>query len=142
MNEETTWQQGNACYLAAALNWVRLRLEAQAQRNFPQPRAVDEPLTAPVESEPSLFSRWFGPGVAAKYARPSGPPVRLLPPAMIAANDEQILQAAKAMESAAMMEPPPALLILAERFGLSRFERDVLLLCCGDGTRHQHRIAL
>jgi hypothetical protein len=127
MNQETAWQQGNACYLAAALNWVRLRLEGQTQRNPLQPRPVDEPSTAPVESESRLFSRWFGHNAAAK--QPDGPPVRLLPPATIAGSDEQILDAAKAMESAALMEPPPALLILAERFGLSRFERDVLLLC-------------
>jgi hypothetical protein len=33
------------------------------------------------------------------------------------------------MDGAAACDPPPALYILAERFGLSRFERDLLLLC-------------
>jgi len=129
MNQENTWQQGNARYLAAALNWVLLRLERQTQGESVQQWAVDDPAVAAVQSEPSLFSRWLGHGVTAKPAQPSSRPVRLLPAATIAGSDEQILQAAKAMESAAMMEPPPALLILAERFGLSRFERDVLLLC-------------
>src|SRR6266404_1204440 len=32
-------------------------------------------------------------------------------------------------ESAARTNPPPALLLLAQNFGLSDFERDVLLLC-------------
>lgn len=129
MNPETTWQQGNACYLASALNWVRLRLEAQAQRNSPQLRAPDQPSLAAVEPEPSVFSRWFSHSVAAPQVQPSGRPVRLLPPATLATGEEQIRDAAKAMEAAALMEPHPALLILAERFGLSRFERDVLLLC-------------
>src|SRR5260370_20225885 len=129
MNQESTWQQGNACYLAAALNWVRLRLERRTQGESVQQWTVDDPALADVQSLPSLFSRWLGHGVTAKPAQPSSRPVRLLPAATIASSDEQILQAARLMENTAMMEPPPALLILAERFGLSRFERDVLLLC-------------
>ncbi|MEK6336870.1 MAG: ATP-binding protein [Acidobacteriota bacterium] len=129
MNQESTWQQGNASYLAAALNCVRLRLEKQTQREYVQYPTFEDPAPAAVQSEPSLFSRWFGQAVTANPAQSVSRPARLLPAATIAGIDEQIAQAGKAMESAAMMEPPPALLILAERFGLSRFERDVLLLC-------------
>jgi hypothetical protein len=35
------------------------------------------------------------------------------------------------MDRAAQMDPPPALLTLAERLEMSRFERDILLLCAG-----------
>jgi hypothetical protein len=129
MTQETTWQQNNACYLAAALNWVRLRLEGLAQRESGHLRPVGDPSPSRVETEASLFSRWFGPGVHAKPAHSASQSIRLLPPATTVTSNEQIAEAARAMESAAVVEPAPALLILAERFGLSRFERDVLLLC-------------
>jgi hypothetical protein len=52
----------------------------------------------------------------------------MLPPARV--SEEQVADASRAMEEAAAeMSPPPALVLLAQRFGLSRFERDLLLLC-------------
>lgn len=44
-------------------------------------------------------------------------------------TEKEITQAAAAMLSAEASEPPPALVILSRRFGLSRFELEVLLLC-------------
>lgn len=41
----------------------------------------------------------------------------------------EISEAAAAMETAAAIDPPPALMILSQRLGLSRFEQQVLLLC-------------
>ena len=35
------------------------------------------------------------------------------------------------MAQAEATDPPPALAILSQRFGLSRFEREILLLCAG-----------
>ena len=43
--------------------------------------------------------------------------------------DSQVAQAATAMRQAADFSPPPALPELAERLGLSPFERDTLLMC-------------
>jgi hypothetical protein len=129
MTQETTWQQNNACYLAAGLNWVRLRLERLAQRESSHLRQIGDLLPSSVETETSLFSRWFGQGGQDKRAQPASQPIGLLPPATSATSNDQIAEAIKAMESAAVMDPPPALLILADRFGLSRFEREVLLLC-------------
>jgi hypothetical protein len=43
-------------------------------------------------------------------------------------TDEQMAEARAAMLAAENTEPPPALLIAAQQFGLSRFEREVLLL--------------
>jgi hypothetical protein len=43
-------------------------------------------------------------------------------------TDEQMAEAQAAMLAAEKMEPPPALLIATRQFGLSHFERDVLLL--------------
>jgi ATPase family protein associated with various cellular activities (AAA)/winged helix domain-containing protein len=45
------------------------------------------------------------------------------------AADDQVAQAEAAMRQAAAMSPPPALVGLAERLGLSPFEQDTLLLC-------------
>src|SRR5262245_13268842 len=52
----------------------------------------------------------------------------------LVAPDERFDQAAleqakRALASAESVEPRPALVILRERFGLSRFEQDLLLLC-------------
>lgn len=44
-------------------------------------------------------------------------------------SDEQIAQAAQTMVESETLEAPPALVILSQRLGLSRFERQVLLLC-------------
>jgi len=43
--------------------------------------------------------------------------------------EDPLAAAAAAREIAAGMDPPPALIILAQRLGLSPFERDTLLLC-------------
>ncbi len=45
------------------------------------------------------------------------------------ATDQQLLEANAAMEAAADIEPPPAMELLGQRLGLSRFERHLLLLC-------------
>ncbi|MFZ0062338.1 MAG: ATP-binding protein, partial [Pyrinomonadaceae bacterium] len=129
MSDANKWQQGNASYLAAALNCVRLRLERQSQRNSIPQRPADAPAPPATEPEPSLFARWLGNGDVAKPSSPASQPIGLLPPASTAITQEQIAEAARAMDAAAEMEPPPALLILAERFGLSPFERELLLLC-------------
>jgi hypothetical protein len=42
-----------------------------------------------------------------------------------------VIQAAEALQAAAEMDPPPALLLLTQRLGLSQFEQQVLILCLG-----------
>lgn len=133
MNDPTKWQEGNARYLAAALNWVRLRLQRQAAResNHLQTAAPPaQPVEFPAEpAERTLFQRWFGNSVAENQATGAAVPAGLLLPASDQSLEDQIAEAARSMEEAATMEPAPALHILAERFALSRFERELLLLC-------------
>jgi hypothetical protein len=81
MNHES-WLEANNHYLAASLEWLRLRL-----RRLAPPEGKDDGL------------------------------------------DDQINRAAAARAEAAQIEPPPALVLLAQKFGLSDFERDTLLLC-------------
>ncbi|MBD2080935.1 ATP-binding protein [Leptolyngbya sp. FACHB-17] len=46
-----------------------------------------------------------------------------------AVSPHKLQQAEQALATAAQMQPPPALMILSERFGLSPFEQNILLLC-------------
>ncbi|MGH7495328.1 MAG: ATP-binding protein, partial [bacterium] len=118
MNDAERWQKNNDAYLAAALLWLRLCLARQAG---PEADAAKPPSPASA----SLMQRIFGGPPAAPSA--SGPP--LLTAGTSTATDLEIAQAAEAMIAAEAADPPPALAILSQRFGLSRFEKEVLLLC-------------
>ena len=132
MTDLAQWQKGNEEYLAAALLWLRLRLALRSNRQNAAILLPPSPLEA--QSGPAgESSRW-------RFLRrqPSGPTSTaagsftraLLPAAPVdVVTEEQVQDAAAAMAAAERMEPPPALIIAAQRFGLSRFERDVLLLC-------------
>jgi len=116
MNDPERWQRNNDEYLAAALGWLRLRLDRLAE----QGRIASPPLPVPEkgESKKSFFS-WFS-GEADQ---------KLLPPASDAVAEAQIAEAEAAMKAAAAFDPPPAMVILGRRFGLSPFEQELLLLC-------------
>jgi hypothetical protein len=129
MTDGNRWQAENAVYLSAAVAWVRLLLERQARHQANPLREIGEPLFATDQNDDlSRFARWLGRKSSAKPAT-VGEPTKLLPPASDRSIDEQISRAADAVRRASEVDPPPALLILAERFGLSQFERDILLLC-------------
>ncbi len=120
------WQSANNRYLAASLEWLRLRLQRLAPE---EPLiAVTEP-AKPVEPSEVIhrgrLSRWF----SRDDEVPDNLP--LLPEATPASPrlDERIGRAFEEREAAAQLDPPPALVTLAQRFGLSQFERDALLLC-------------
>ena len=101
------WEQANSAYLTAALTWLRLRLAWYAQRQPPAAAAPGPP----------------GPAAA------PGPPA-VVPPATLI-TDEQLAAAAASLAAAESSEPPAALITLGHLLGLSRFERDTLLLCVG-----------
>lgn len=112
------WHKSNDEYLGAALAWLRLRLERAASQCEPLSLSRSAETAHPKRRR----LRWHQENAQPKSS------VRLLPPANISV--EQIEQAAAVMMATAEKpQPPPALLILARRFGLSEFERDVLLLC-------------
>jgi ATPase family protein associated with various cellular activities (AAA)/winged helix domain-containing protein len=121
MNDFAAWQRSNDEYLGAALAWLRLRLERMAPREQTPARAWSP---MPVPQGPSMWDRVLGrrPPSGA-YPRPA-----LLPPASAASQDHDVAQAASALERIAASDPPPALVILSRRFGLSLFEQNVLLL--------------
>lgn len=92
MNSET-WFEENNRYLAASVQWLRLRL----RRLVPDETAPAQRVAVPDATGPQ--------------------------------PEDQLAEAASARAEAAKMDPPPALVLLAQRFGLSDFERDTLLLC-------------
>jgi hypothetical protein len=104
MNDMATWQANNDRYLTAALTWLRLRLQQLAAAGS-------------CADSPSERSGFLGLGRRKSAALP-----------VKRVRDTEIAEAAKTMEAAAA-DPPPALLILGQRFGLLPFEREVLLLC-------------
>jgi ATPase family associated with various cellular activities (AAA) len=100
MTTVAEWQKSNEEYLAAALEWLRLRLARHAAR-----------------------------GEAPVIVAPDDANAAAAPPPTPAVTDEQLAEAGAAMAALESAEPLPALAIAARRFGLSRFEQDVLLLC-------------
>ena len=129
MSDLAQWQKDNEQYLAAALKWLRLQLERCASFGItlpiPPPPPPPEPLPTPVKRRLLMRRQTVSDATTA----PGHNPARLLPPAPVV-TEEQIAEAAAAMSAVeSKMQPPPALISLAERFGLSVFERSVLLLC-------------
>jgi hypothetical protein len=113
MNDLATWQEQNDTFLSAALAWLRLRLEEHiAGGPGPQPAP---PAVEATPTSGSLFD-WMQPEGEGAASEPV---------------ETDLTRAARAMAQAAEGDPPPALVILARRLGLSRFEREVLLLCAG-----------
>ena len=110
MSDQDQWQKGNDAYLAAALAWLRLSLGRKAG-------SVPAPMVAS-SAKPSSGG-WFW----RKQPAPSEPPPKKQ------VTEAEVTQAAKEMAAAEAVDPPPALILLSWRLGLSRFEQQTLLLC-------------
>ena len=117
MNELTRWQEKNNHYLASALVWLHLRL-----RRLAGPEPANSALL-PADKPES------GRGLRRLFASRPDENLPMLPTPSDTVTEEDLDQAAAEMATAEGIDPPPALLMLAQRFGLSRFEREVLLLC-------------
>lgn len=111
MTDEHDWERDNARYLSAAFAWLRLRLERCAA----EARPAEAP-AAPPPAEPARLRRRPRPSLPAAPSAPTGKPA-------------DVDAARAAMDEAAAVTPPPALVALAETLHLSGFERDLLLLC-------------
>jgi hypothetical protein len=150
-----SWPDDNRRYLSASLAWLRLRLQAitpagaagtgtgpvvAASSTASVPAPAPAPATVIVAPSPAPVARsWFGqktPAAAgasgapsATPALPPAPPVAIeLPPPRAGEAESAIERAAAEREAAAQVERPPALVLLQQRFRLSDFDRDTLLL--------------
>ncbi|MCP1375233.1 ATP-binding protein [Dyella lutea] len=139
MSDYAQWLAENDRYLADALADLRARLQRAAGRHeepvAAAPHVADVPATA-TPQEPAAEQRhvsWLS-RVFREHATPAVAPA--LPEA--GASDTAAAEPAPAPILASTADasdaPPaftPALQLLAQRLGLSDFERDVLLLCIG-----------
>lgn len=124
------WQARNDEYLGAALADLRHRLEAAARatRSLAAPPsaaapAAPDPRAAKLTERTACFFRRAPPEAAA--AAGTAPRLASAPAPMIDTRADTARRLAAASEG----NPPPALLMLARKLGLSDFERDILLLC-------------
>ena len=129
MGGPADWERASEDYLAAALAWVRLLLEQRVRMGSATILTPGPTTTAPPEKPESRWRPFrSGPAHEAGVAAPQ--PVAALPAApTTTAGPDDIAAAAAAVASAEAADPPPAFVLVARRFGLTDFERNVLLLC-------------
>ena len=135
-----TWIEDNHRYLAASLNWLRLRLQQMAPANAPQATAAPPPAPAAVVVVPSpppapAQRSWFAQKTAAplptSLSAPAAAPATIAMPQQLTPPSafDALARAAGERDAATQVDPPPALVMLERGFRLSAFERDTLLLC-------------
>jgi hypothetical protein len=121
MSDLDRWHAGNEAHLSASLAWLRLRFTRLIQ----QAEASGErtPVAGETASEKTPWWKFQKKG----SGEPTLPELLKEDAGQLQARVSEASQAAVA--AAQSMDPPPALPMLAERFGLSPFEQQVLLLC-------------
>jgi hypothetical protein len=134
----TAFEENNRAYLVAALAWLRLRLQGlsltERPAALPMPLGVAPP-KAPAAGPPARRTWWAPwrrteiavPSVEVLPAAPPAPPS--VPPEAPRRHADELAAATRRLREAEAATPPPALTVLAHTFGLSPFERDVVLLC-------------
>ncbi|HLQ10413.1 MAG TPA: hypothetical protein VK134_02345, partial [Ktedonobacteraceae bacterium] len=131
MNDQQHWQEQNTQYLSVALAWLRLRLERLAQHKPPPPTpglvTPPHPTQPPQPAQTTQRRGWFG-----RAPAPVAPAPALPAPASptTTTTNGDLAEYARQMAGAETNEDTlPALVMLSQRLQLTRFEREVLLLC-------------
>ena len=117
------WQDNNQRYLTAALEWLRLRL--RSLEHPAGPIAIESQPGPQLHASASKWRFWDKPEPGANQPRALLPPA----PSSSAVTAEQLAEAYRRVEEAETGTPPPAIVMLSQSFGLSRFEKEILLLC-------------
>ncbi|WP_369148407.1 ATP-binding protein [Streptomyces sp. R44] len=146
------WERRNAEFLSASLDWLRILLRRYAEdrtgaRDEAGPEDPTEPECGPRDrageptppAEPRASLPWGRrrqtPHAPSGEASGSGPDTPARTGARVAtgpAGGDELAAAAARVAAAEAAVPAPALVVLAQRLGLSRFERDVLLMCLAE----------
>lgn len=113
MNTQAHWTEVNDNFLAANLAWIRLLLQQAAT-----PLAVASDAT----SEAKKGGRSSRNKDTENGAPPASPPNE---------STAKLLQARRLITQLTNNDPPPALVLLANRLGLSEFDCNTLALCAG-----------
>ncbi|MCP5099050.1 MAG: ATP-binding protein [Chloroflexi bacterium] len=123
-DELLRWQADNERFLAAGLRWLRLRLLQLAEG---KPKFASTAVSPPKPQSPPANQ----PDSVFDFAEADDESVgeTIAVPQPTQTPRDAVLQAKEEMDKAAQMEPAPALMILAQRFGLSEFEQQLLFLC-------------
>jgi hypothetical protein len=111
---EADWLEANTRFMTTAVAWVRGLLQDRVSP--PAPRPAPPPVTVPAERR-----FWRGVGRRTNLSTPAE--TSGITPSTTEVTIEDV------RSGVTQMAPPPALHVLAQRLGLSAFERDVLLLC-------------
>lgn len=139
MTNQADWEKTNDEYLSAALAWLQLRLARLAPddsgRDRP-PLLIEIPATLPPPGERHRFFlwrwlRWLFMHSDVNKPAPSTSQALVLSGTTTpgTSTDEELASMTNTMAVAEQRDTPPALAILGRLFGLSRFERQLLLLC-------------
>lgn len=113
MKQHEQWLMRNDEYLRNAIQWVHLRLQKQIDSTTPK----KIPETVPKQQ--TSWNGWF-------KAKAPEPDATVLAKVV---DDAEIKAIAEKMRAVEAIIPPPALSILTQTFGLTHFERDLLMLC-------------
>lgn len=148
MSSETDWLEANSRYISAAVAWIRASLKnriasiakpvVDTSTSSTSTGTTGVPTAVPVVRAPGVVSRpRRGLFDRLRVAPPTSdidveekPLARIEGPTAIASSADEVKRLGEEMERiVAGMTPPPALIVLSERLGLSPFERNILLLC-------------
>ena len=121
MNDLSVWQTTNDQYLSDALAWLRARLERLAEQTTSEPKTLEHRVAPPQPPSRSLLQRLLSPATSAATEPHVLPPSR-------EDDNEKVLPGSPPVDED-KQEHPTALVLLGNRFGLTAFERSVLLLC-------------
>ena len=113
MKQHEQWLMRNDEYLRNAIQWVHLRLQKQIDSTTPK----KIPETVPKQQ--TSWNGWF-------KAKAPEPDATVLAKVV---DDAEIKAIEEKMRAVEAIIPPPALSILTQTFGLTHFERDLLMLC-------------
>lgn len=123
MSTYDDWERANGRFLADQLATLRARLERLARKDSDEKRSDGTHVAVSAAPPPTWFGRLF--------KRDAGTPAEraVMPPLAAPAPAPTPLSAPVGDAASEAAAPLPALTTLAQRLGLSDFERDVLLLC-------------
>ena len=131
MSPDLGWEEMNERYLTLALGWVRARLGTFAEQHgreagrvlVTQPTRI---IHGKSSVSPPTAHRWWPFWRRRQEPASEGAPLALPSRSSASGETDELRSQMLALEAA---DPPPALMLLADRFGLSSFERSVVLLC-------------
>lgn len=121
MSSLEEWEKNNDAYLKAAIWWIKLQLRVLCRLNeYQSERSEYESNINRIILDPKSAT-----GDNPKLDVASTEEQR----ARNDVSDEDLSQAKSKMDALEKIDPPPALMILSNRLGLSCFEKEILLLC-------------